>query len=53
MVPDETWQRWTGLSPRAKEYAIAGLKEKGLDIDGRGDTMKLRFERSAWQKFVN
>lgn len=51
-VSDRNWQSWTGLSPRAKEYAAAGLKEKGLAIHGRGDSAKYRFERTKWDDFV-
>lgn len=51
-VSDTKWLAWTGLSPRAKEYAIAGLREKCLRVVGRGDTAKFAFDRSAWARFV-
>jgi hypothetical protein len=51
-VSDRNWTAWTGLSPRAKEYAIAGLRKKCLRVDGRGDTAKYYFERPAWEDFV-
>jgi len=51
-VSDRNWNNWTGLSPRAKEYAAAGLKKKGLAIQGRGDTARYRFEPTRWDDFV-
>lgn len=52
-VSDRNWQSWTGLSPRLKEYAIAGLKVKCLKIIGRGETAKYSFNPQAWESFVH
>ena len=51
-ISSRTWEAWTGLSPRLKEYAVAGLKAKGLAIAGRGDTARLRFQVPEWEHFV-
>lgn len=51
-VSDITWQNWTGKSPRLKEYAIAGLKQKGLMISGHGDDSRYAFEIPTWEQFV-
>jgi hypothetical protein len=52
-VSDRNWTSWTGLSPRLKEYAEAGLKEKKtLVVDGRGKSAKYAFNRSGWDHFV-
>jgi len=49
-VPDSLWESWTGYAPRQKEYAIKGLKEKGLDVVGRGDTAKFSWDWNRWQQ---
>lgn len=37
-VTDAEWVKYTGMSVRAKEYAIKGLQEKGLlKVEGKGD----------------
>lgn len=51
-ISDENWQKWTGLSPRQREYAIAGLRQKGLSMEGRGDRAKFTFDVSAFQAFA-
>jgi hypothetical protein len=51
-ISDSNWQSWTGLSPRNKEYAAAGLKAKGLVVEGRGDQALYSFRRSAWDDYV-
>jgi hypothetical protein len=51
-ITDKTWQSWTGLSPRAKEYAVAGLRKKCLHVEGRGDQMRFAFEPNSWERFV-
>jgi hypothetical protein len=51
-VSDRTWQGWTGLSPRQKEYAIAGLKQKCLNVAGRGETARYSFRPDTWETFV-
>lgn len=51
-VSDKNWRDWTGLSPRAKEYAASGLKKKCLRIEGRGDSARYHFQRQEWESFV-
>jgi hypothetical protein len=51
-VSDRNWQGWTGLSPRQKEYAIAGLKQKCLNVAGRGETARYSFRPDTWENFV-
>lgn len=51
-ITDSNWQTWTGLSPRQKEYAIAGLREKGLSMAGRGDKAKFSFDAMAFHEFT-
>jgi len=48
----ETWQRWTGLKPRMRDYAAKGLAKKGLVIEGRGDSARFYFHRERWDAFV-
>ena len=52
LVSDRNWQSWTGLSPRLKEYAVAGLRKKGVSMMGRGDSARYRFEHRSWETFV-
>lgn len=47
-ISDRTWEKWTGLQPRMKELAIKGLREKGLMVDGRGDTAKFSWDWERW-----
>jgi hypothetical protein len=51
-VSDRNWESWTGLSARNKEYAITGLKAKGLEVDGRGDKARFRWQRNTWEHYV-
>lgn len=51
-VSDRNWESWTGLSPRNKEYAISGLKAKGLEVDGRGDQARFKWTRNTWENYV-
>lgn len=51
-VSDRVWQSWTGLAPRQKEYALAGLKHKGMKVDGRGDLAKLTWSFGDWQSYL-
>jgi len=53
-VSDDNWIAWTGLSPRAKEYAEAGLRKKGtLQVVGRGKAARYSFTRTGWNHFVS
>ncbi len=49
-VPDSIWESWTGYAPRQKEYAIKGLKEKGLDVTGRGDKAQYSWDWTRWNQ---
>lgn len=51
-VSDRNWESWTGLSPRNKEYAISGLKAKGLEVKGRGDQARFTWARNTWEHYV-
>lgn len=51
-ISDRTWEEWTGLGSRQKEYASAGLKNKGITIEGRGDKARYQWHRDMWQSFV-
>lgn len=52
-VTDSTWEKWTGLKARMKEAATAGLRKKGLHVDGRGDRARYLFETHEWAAFVS
>lgn len=52
-ISDTHWTKWTGLSPRLKEYAIKGLREKGLVVEGRGDEAKFSWDGHAWSRYVH
>lgn len=52
VISDRNWQSWTGLKARAKEYAIKGLKDKGLRVLGRGDKAVYSVALSQWSSFV-
>lgn len=49
-ISDRTWESWTGLAPRQREYAIKGLRERGLLLDGRGDSAKFSWDLSCWNE---
>lgn len=51
-ISDDTWIRWTGLKPRTKEFALAGLREKCLSVEGQGNKAKIFFEPQRWREFV-
>ena len=52
VITDETWTKWTGLEPRSKNYAAAGLRKKGLEVQGEGDRARYTFHRHRWDNFV-
>ena len=52
LISDRLWEKWTGLGERQKEYAVSGLREKGLAIVGRGDTARYKFDWQKWQNYV-
>jgi hypothetical protein len=51
-ISDRNWTNWTGLSPRLKEMAIKGLREKGLQVDGRGDQARYSWNIDTWSQYV-
>jgi hypothetical protein len=52
-ISDHNWGAWTGLSARLKEYAIRGLKEKGvIDMRGRGERALYQFQPDEWIKYA-
>ena len=51
-ITDRNWESWTGLSARAKEYAVRGLREKCIQVQGHGERARYAFERSNWENFV-
>lgn len=58
-VSDGHWQSWTGLSTRAKEYAVTGLARKTHDkerpillVEGRGDNARFGFASNHFEHFV-
>lgn len=53
LISDTHWTKWTGLSPRLKEYAIKGLREKGLVVEGRGDEATFSWDGHAWSRYVH
>lgn len=52
-VTESNWQKWTGLSARQREYAIAGLREKGLKMEGRGDKAVFSFDLAAFRAYAS
>lgn len=52
IITDKQWKDWTGLSPRAKDTAAQGLREKGLDVAGEGKDAEYRFDRSRWEQWL-
>lgn len=51
-VTTETWERWTGFKPRMMNAALAGLKDKGFAVEGRGDKARIMFEPDRWREYV-
>lgn len=51
-ISAETWERWTGLAPRQLDYAIKGLKEKGLVMSGRGSSATYRWDWNEWNRAI-
>lgn len=47
-ISDASWEAWTGYSPRQVEYAIKGLREKGLEVIGKGGTAKYSWNWERW-----
>src|SRR6202789_3122278 len=52
-ISDRTWEKWTGLQPRMKQLAIKGLREKGLMVEGRGDTAKFSWNWDNWNEALS
>lgn len=53
MVSDSTWEKWTGKKAGIKRRAILGLSERGLSATGRGDRVRLSFDRRVWDDWVS
>jgi len=49
-ISKETWVEWTGLKPRQLGYAIEGLREKGLEVNGHGRKATFSWDWSRWNK---
>jgi hypothetical protein len=52
VISNRNWVTWTGLKHRAKKYAVAGLRQKGLQVDGRGDTAAYSFSSRQYGAFL-
>lgn len=53
IVSDSTWEKWTGKKAGIKRRAILGLSERGLSATGRGDRVRLSFDRRVWDDWVS
>ena len=51
-ISDRNWSAWTGLSPRLKEMAMKGLRDKGLTVNGRGDHARFSWDQQRWTGYV-
>jgi hypothetical protein len=51
-ISESNWAKWTGLSGRQRDYAIAGLRDKGLTMQGRGDKALFSFDLNAFKSFA-
>jgi hypothetical protein len=51
-ISDQVWKEWTGLDKRIKDMAVKGLREKGLNVQGRGDKATYSFERETWETWT-
>jgi hypothetical protein len=51
-LSDENWTRWTGYESRIKLNAIAGLRKKGLRVDGRGDRARYSWDSHTWNHYL-
>jgi hypothetical protein len=51
-ISESNWIKWTGLGARQREYAIAGLREKGLSVNGHGDTALFSFDLHVFRSFA-
>jgi hypothetical protein len=49
-IPDTVWQKWTGYSPRQKEYALHAMQAKGMSFEGRGDKTRYSITREQWME---
>jgi hypothetical protein len=55
-VSDAHWTKWTGLTPRSKERAIAGLTRDDrpaiIIVEGKGEKARFSFNPNAWAHHV-
>ncbi len=47
-ISDQYWHDCTGLEPRMLENAVRGLKQKGLEVAGRGSKAVYRWNWPRW-----
>lgn len=47
-VSSITFERWTGLQPRQIDYALKGLQQKGLVVNGRGTNAEFSWDWTRW-----
>lgn len=52
-LSDRTWEDWTGMTPRMKDHAIKGLKNKGLKCQGLGSGAKYQFDKDQWNRWMS
>lgn len=49
-ISDQYWHDCTGLEPRMLENAVRGLKQKGLEVAGRGTKAVYRWNWTRWDE---
>lgn len=49
-ISDQYWHDCTGLEPRMLENAVRGLKQKGLEVAGRGVKAVYRWNWTRWDE---
>ena len=52
-VSDATWENWTGRTPRMKDHAILGLRQKGLHVKGEGNTATYSLEETKCHSWLH
>lgn len=52
-ISDNTWESSTGLHPRMKNRAVAGLRRKGLVVNGHGKGARYSFNRHEWAAYTH
>ncbi len=49
-ISKDRWEKYTGYKFRQVEYALTGLKEKGLEVIGKGTTAKYSWNWTRWNE---